>query len=152
MTGQGLRTPLSASGPSAHQLPHRTPPPITAGRSTGQGAGQGGHGRAPDTTHPLIGGVGPSDGPLTPARKGRETVALKAARLLLSGRVAVLLVHRGRVMAQVRGDSGASYHCGRDPRRGWWCHCPAKGDKCSHVAALKLVVDLARLTEGEVTR
>jgi hypothetical protein len=82
-----------------------------------------------------------------PRRAGRETIAEKAVRLIAERRLAILLVGRGVVMARVRGDSGVTYHVGREPRRGWWCGCESRGDKCSHIAALRLVIDLDRIAD-----
>jgi hypothetical protein len=53
------------------------------------------------------------------------------------------------VFATVRGDSGVTYHCGRDATRGWWCHCEARGERCSHIAALKYVIDLATIERAD---
>lgn len=78
----------------------------------------------------------------------RESAATKGRRLLAEGRVAVLLVHRGRVNAEVRGDSGLTYRCRRDPH-GWSCTCPAKRDTCSHLVALRLILDLTRLNDRQ---
>ena len=72
-----------------------------------------------------------------------ETAAEKARRILPEGRLMVKRVDpdSGFVVAQVRGDSGAVYDLGRDPRNGQWrCNCPELRGKCSHLEALKLVV------------
>lgn len=72
-----------------------------------------------------------------------ETVADKSRRLLTEGRLIVhkVEVDRGMVYAECRGDSGAVYKLGFDPRGqgDWRCSCPARGD-CAHLKALKLVV------------
>lgn len=68
----------------------------------------------------------------------------KAMRLLVDGRVSIVRRdtagrHAGLVHAKVRGDSDV-WDTGYDPhRRQWRCTCPATGEGCSHVAAVKLV-------------
>lgn len=66
----------------------------------------------------------------------------KAARLLISGRLIVhkVEVNRGQIYAECRGDSGAIYKLGFDPRgQGEWrCSCEAR-TICSHIKALQLV-------------
>lgn len=48
---------------------------------------------------------------------------------------------RGFILARCRGDSGQIYDLGHDPVKGEWrCTCEARGDDCSHLRALKLVV------------
>lgn len=68
----------------------------------------------------------------------RETVATKAARYVCEGRLVVTSVIGDEVRAICRGD-GQLYHCGHEPGRGWHCDCPARGDRCAHLAALRLV-------------
>lgn len=47
------------------------------------------------------------------------------------------------VVARCRGDTGQVYDLGRDPTKGEWrCTCEARGDNCSHLRALKLVVSV----------
>lgn len=80
-----------------------------------------------------------------------KTKADKAHQLLLEGRVTLLQVedNRGVVVASCRGMSGTTYHLGWDPRarngKGEYrCTCEANRDfhrECSHLLALKLVVD-----------
>ena len=68
----------------------------------------------------------------------RESVAAKAGRLLLDGRVHVVEVGRRRVHALVDGTEGryvVVYAAG-----GWLCSCPHPG-RCSHRAAVELVTD-----------
>lgn len=67
-----------------------------------------------------------------------ETVDAKAARYLTEGRLVVTRVLGDQVNAVCMGDSGA-YDLGHSPCRGWWCSCPARGDRCSHLTALWLV-------------
>lgn len=66
----------------------------------------------------------------------------KARRLLIEGRLIVekVEVDRGMVYATCRGDSGAVYQLGFDPRgQGEWrCNCKARTE-CAHLKALKLV-------------
>lgn len=71
---------------------------------------------------------------------GRENVTEKGRRLLTEGRLTVRVVGESRVIvAECRGDSGAVYSLGYDPRKDEWrCTCVAKG-KCSHLVALQLV-------------
>jgi hypothetical protein len=71
----------------------------------------------------------------------RETTLEKAARLLVAGRLRVVEVEHGRVRASCRGDHGA-YDLGGEGGV-WSCSCPARGD-CSHLRALRLVVDQPR--------
>jgi len=72
----------------------------------------------------------------------RENVITKSHRLLTDGRLIVEKVDTGRgmVYATCRGDSGAVYQLGFDPRgQGEWrCSCPAR-TSCAHLKALQLV-------------
>jgi uncharacterized Zn finger protein len=69
----------------------------------------------------------------------RENAATKGRRLLVEGRLIVERVEGGLIAATCRGDSGAIYRLGYDPRSGEWrCTCPARG-RCSHLVALMLV-------------
>jgi uncharacterized Zn finger protein len=68
----------------------------------------------------------------------RETIAGKAGRYLTEGRVVVTGVLGDTVTAVCQGETGA-YDLGYTPGRGWWCTCPVRTDKCSHLAALMLV-------------
>ncbi len=68
----------------------------------------------------------------------RESVAAKAGRLLVDGRVHVVEAGRRRVLALVDGTEGryvVVYASG-----GWLCSCPHPG-RCSHRAAVELVTD-----------
>jgi hypothetical protein len=74
--------------------------------------------------------------------KKRNDKRHKAIRLLTSGRLRVLRVDGALIVAECRGDSGAVYKLGHDPRKKQWrCTCPARTD-CSHLAALWAVVSL----------
>jgi uncharacterized Zn finger protein len=68
----------------------------------------------------------------------RETVQAKALRYLTEGRVVVTGVLGDQVTAVCQGETGA-YDLGHAPGRGWWCTCPVRTDKCSHLTALMLV-------------
>ena len=75
----------------------------------------------------------------------RETVQEKAGRLLGEGRLTIERMDHesGLIVATCKGDSGA-YHLGYDPaRRQFRCTCPEMKGKCSHLAALKLVITVA---------
>ncbi len=73
---------------------------------------------------------------------GRESAALKAARILVERRLTVTALHRGRITARCRGDE-QTYHLGYNPTgRGWWCHCAEMRGRCSHLLALAAVVDV----------
>lgn len=85
--------------------------------------------------------------------RGAENLAQKGRRLLAEGRLELVGVNKitapageplgaseGWVVAKCRGDSGEVYDLGYDPRNGEWrCTCEARG-RCSHIAALQLVV------------
>jgi uncharacterized Zn finger protein len=79
----------------------------------------------------------------------RENVDVKGRRLLTEGRLDIHKIEqgdRGLVWATCRGDSGASYTLGFDPRNlQWRCTCEARR-RCSHLVALQLVV--TRSTRG----
>ena len=68
----------------------------------------------------------------------RETVEAKARRYLGEGRLVVTQVLGDHVSAVCQGDTGA-YDLGYSPGRGWWCYCPVRDDRCSHLATLMLV-------------
>lgn len=68
----------------------------------------------------------------------RETTGAKARRYLTEGRLVVTGVDGNHVTAYCRGQ-GEQYDLGHTPGRGWWCSCPARGDRCAHLAALWLV-------------
>jgi uncharacterized Zn finger protein len=76
--------------------------------------------------------------------KKRNDKRHKAMRLLVAGRLRVLRVEGELVVAECRGDSGAVYKLGHDPRKKQWrCTCPARTD-CSHLNALWAVVSLEK--------
>jgi hypothetical protein len=67
----------------------------------------------------------------------RETIAAKAARYLIEGRLIITAVDGDFVTATCRGD-GEVYALGHEPGRGWWCSCAARRD-CAHLTSLRLV-------------
>jgi uncharacterized Zn finger protein len=71
-----------------------------------------------------------------------EGAEVKGRRLLTEGRLTVTTLGLASlVLAECKGDSGAVYKLGYDPRfKDWSCSCPALGKRCSHLVALKLVV------------
>lgn len=71
-------------------------------------------------------------------RAVRETTAAKAARYLTEARLTITAVSGDLVHAVCRGD-GQVYNLGHQPGRGWHCDCPARGDGCCHLVALRLV-------------
>ena len=68
----------------------------------------------------------------------REGIEAKARRYLSEGRQVVTHVLGDQVDAVCHGETGA-YDLGHAPGRGWWCSCPVRTDRCSHLAALMLV-------------
>jgi len=83
----------------------------------------------------------------------RESIASKGTRYLTEARLTVQYVSGDTVRATCRG-SGDVYRCGHDPRRGWYCSCPATRD-CAHLYALQSVtVRRAEATEisGKASR
>ena len=70
----------------------------------------------------------------------RESATVKAARLLVQGRVRISLVRAGRCWATVNGDTGT--HAVGCSRGRWHCSCEAYGARCSHILAVQAVVDL----------
>ena len=67
----------------------------------------------------------------------RERPVPKAHRYLREGRLEVRHVDPERIAGVCRGE-GATYQLGHDAR-GWWCTCPARGQRCCHLIALRLV-------------
>jgi hypothetical protein len=63
--------------------------------------------------------------------------AAKAHAYLAQGRLEIRHVDPDSIAGVCRGD-GAWYELGHDGR-GWWCTCPASGDRCCHLIALRLV-------------
>jgi hypothetical protein len=71
-----------------------------------------------------------------------NTAERKAMRLLIERRLEILTLRRddGFIHAQCRGDSGAVYDLGYDPRRRQYrCTCQELRGHCSHLLALKMV-------------
>lgn len=68
----------------------------------------------------------------------RESAATKANRLLAEGRLIVTSVLPNSVRATCRG-AGAIWHLGFE-HGGWFCTCPTRNDRCSHLIALRRVV------------
>lgn len=96
----------------------------------------------PTTSKPELSSGG-TDEAITP-RKRRENVREKGARLLTSGRLRVVKVEGNLIVAECKGDSGAIYKLGHDPRKMQYrCTCPAVGP-CSHLFALQSVVAVER--------
>lgn len=69
----------------------------------------------------------------------RENAEAKGRRYLTEGRLTLHRVDGTGADATCRGD-GRLYCCGLHPTWEWWCECPAKTDRCSHLVALRLVV------------
>jgi hypothetical protein len=85
------------------------------------------------------------EGPRGSGRVSRKSAADKGRALLTEGRLRITRVDpdSGLVIAKCRGDSGAEYDLGYDPRpgqRAWRCTCQEMKGKCSHLVALQLVV------------
>jgi uncharacterized Zn finger protein len=68
----------------------------------------------------------------------RESIEVKARRYLAEGRLVVIQVLGDHVSAVCQGETGA-YDLGHIPGHGWWCSCPVRTDRCSHLTALMLV-------------
>lgn len=79
----------------------------------------------------------------------RESATVKAARLLVQGRVRVSLVRAGRCWATVNGDT-AVYDVGCS-RGQWHCSCPAYGKGCAHIRAVQTIVDLSGPPDPQAT-
>jgi uncharacterized Zn finger protein len=70
----------------------------------------------------------------------REDAATKARRLLVEGRLNVRRADSGGIVADCRGDSGATYRVTFDRCADEWsCPCPALSRRCLHVQALQLI-------------
>jgi uncharacterized Zn finger protein len=74
---------------------------------------------------------------------GRESIAEKAGRLLLGGKLTIVSVVGQSIEARCEGDHGV-YRLGYARPGGWWCSCPhrqrgGRGHACAHLAALALV-------------
>lgn len=73
-----------------------------------------------------------------PAPPLRENAADKAYRYVTSGRLTIVRVVPGEVVAWCKGD-GAVHQLGWS-RGGYWCSCESRSAHCSHLRALRLVV------------
>jgi len=82
---------------------------------------------------------------IPPPPRARENIETRGRRLLAERRVAILSVHRQRVYALVRGDSGTTHRTGYIRGR-WVCDCPARG-RCAHIVTIQCVIDLDRLND-----
>ena len=73
----------------------------------------------------------------------KENVRQKASRYLIEGRLIVIEAKQDFVRAKVGGE-GAIYDTGFVAGV-WFCNCPARGDACCHLLALRRVAapDLA---------
>ena len=69
---------------------------------------------------------------------GRESIPVKARRILAEGRVTIITRVPGLIFANVMGTE-QTYAVRWEPRQGWSCSCPA-GRACSHRVAVALVV------------
>lgn len=82
------------------------------------------------------------------ATKGRRTADVRqplrpedrARRYLTEGRVTILHVEPGRVLASCLGLQD-EYRLGLEPGHGWWCSCPEVG-LCAHLLAVQLVTEV----------
>jgi len=74
----------------------------------------------------------------------RENAQAKGRRYLTEGRLVVAHVGLDGVSAHCRGD-GQTYSCSWTAAHGWRCTCPA-ANRCAHLVALGLVVDITRRT------
>ena len=75
--------------------------------------------------------------------RGAENIEQKARRYLIEGRLTIERMEpSGLIVASCRGSAGV-YHLGYDPsKRQWRCTCVSgRRRRCSHIAALRLVVD-----------
>jgi hypothetical protein len=69
----------------------------------------------------------------------RETAAMKADRLLTSGRAVIVHADGRRVDAVVKGDTGAIYSVTHRPGQ-WACSCDhAPYGRCSHLRAVQTI-------------
>jgi len=68
----------------------------------------------------------------------REGAEAKAKRYLVEGRIVLERANPGGCVATVRGE-GHRYRV--EHHRGLWsCSCPARGERCAHLLAVKSVV------------
>jgi uncharacterized Zn finger protein len=76
---------------------------------------------------------------LVASPSGRESIPVKARRLLAEGRVRVVARVPGSAVAVVRGTE--EEHTVRwERRRGWSCTCPSGYRPCPHRVAVALIV------------
>jgi uncharacterized Zn finger protein len=68
----------------------------------------------------------------------RESARDRGRRLLAEGRVNVRRVDGDRVDATCRGSADLTYSLGWQRGTGWHCSCPAYGNACAHLVALRL--------------
>lgn len=68
---------------------------------------------------------------------GRESVEQKSHRYLREGRLCVRQLDSLSIEAVCLG-GGAVYELGHNGAE-WWCSCPARGVRCAHLHALRLV-------------
>jgi len=68
---------------------------------------------------------------------GRESVATKGERYLVTGRLTVRIVTPQKIEAFCKGDSGHTYRLAHQDGV-WSCSCPAR-TRCAHLVALKRV-------------
>lgn len=73
----------------------------------------------------------------------RPLVEDKARALLVAGAVTIEHVDELDVRATVAGYSGR-YLVTRTLGAGWWCSCPARPSACSHVSAVRRVIEADR--------
>jgi hypothetical protein len=152
-----LRT-LTLRGPMTdHELalaiPDRHPPTLSTARArlTRRGLVVETEARRPSVFgHPMVvwslapegsSAPEPERKPRAEIRKARESVDLKAARLLVEGRVSVIARTSDEIRARVLGDTGV-YDVAVDERGRWWCACAYLGPRCSHIAAVRLVAGI----------
>jgi hypothetical protein len=70
----------------------------------------------------------------------RETASTKATRYLTEGRFVITSVQQNRVTSSCRGEGHIWLQAYSDGV--WRCTCPVVTDQCSHLLALRRVVDL----------
>jgi uncharacterized Zn finger protein len=76
---------------------------------------------------------------LVQSPSGRESVQVKARRLLAEGRVEIVTRLPGQVLARVKG-TDQTYTVRWESGHGWSCDCEAGANKCSHRVAVGLVI------------
>lgn len=73
------------------------------------------------------------------------TVEAKARRYLAEGRLTIRYAELREIAATCQGSAPEPYELGWTEWAGWECSCPARTRGCTHLTALRLVVDLAEL-------